>query len=467
MEKTVMSQLSVISIVRDVLREWVTVLLLAVSVCLFANIWVTARYEPVYTTTATFAVTAKGTGNNVYQNLSSAQNLAGQFTQILDSNVLKKQVMEDLELDSFDAKTSATQIEETNLVELRVSASSGLDAYRILKSIMENYNSVSDYVIGGVILEEVQAPAIPSVPTNSVNVRKVMVRGFLIGAAAAICFLAFLSYKRDTIKNETQLSEKVDAKRLGTIYHEKKSDKLFEKAKNLTGVSMLIQNPLRSFWFVESNRMTASRVRSRMESKGIKTVMVTSVMENEGKSTVVSNLALALAQEVNKVLLIDCDFRKPSLHKIFELDEECVPDLPAALRKKNGYEKLVCRYGDTNLYLAANREADSSEAILEDGGLERLIDAYRDEMDYIILDTAPMALVSETEDMARLVDASILIVREDAVLARNINDAIDALNRTEGKVLGCIFNNAHRGIIRSAGGYGYSRYGGYYGKSAE
>lgn len=460
MKEELGKQISVVSIVRDLLREWLVILLLAVSVSLFTNIAVKTYYQPIYKAKTTFAVTAKGANNNVYKNLTSAKDLATRFTQILDSNVLQKKVMEELELREFAAETVATQISETNMVELEVSAGSAMDAYRILNSILENYDSVSDYVIGNVILEIVQPPSIPAQPSNSPNVKRAMIRSFLIAVIVVSLFLAWLSYKRDTIKSESQLSEKVDAKRLGTVYRERKSQHPL-KRKGTEKVSMLIENPLRSFWFVEANHLTASRIRSQMEHKDRKVLMVTSVMENEGKSTLASNLALSLAQEVNRVLLIDCDFRKPSLHKIFELPDEMLVDFPKALENGTDAGSLMKQYGESNLYLIASNAKSTS---VEAGLLKDLIEACKEQMDYIILDTAPMALVSDTEEMARLADASLLVVREDMVLAKHINDAVDTLNRTEGKVLGCVFNYATRGIGTASSGY---RYGGYYGKGAQ
>ena len=462
MERQLSRQINVVSILRDVLRGWSVILLLAVSASLFANIWVTSRYQPVYTTKITFAVTAQGTNSNIYQNLTSAQQLASRFTQILGSTVLRNRVMDDLGLTEFTAETSATQISETNMVELEVSAGSAMEAYDVLRSIMENYNSVSDYVIGGVILEVIQPPSIPTQPSNPLNVRSAMVRSFGVTALAVALYLAWRSYMRDTIKSEGQMAEKVDARRLGTIYRERKQ--LHSAGRKKAGVSMLIDNPLRSFWFVESNKRMASRVRSHMERKNRKVLMVTSVMENEGKSTVASNLALALAQEVDHVLLIDCDFRKPSLHKIFELPNTMQIDLPRALERRVDVSQIMLRYGQSNLYLVTNNAPSSAETVLASGALNRLIDACREWADLIILDTAPMAQVSDTEDIARLADASLLVVREDTVLAAHINDAIDALNRTEGKVIGCVLNYASRGLAETAGSYGY---GGYYGKGAK
>ena len=73
---------------------------------------------------------------------------------------------------------------------------------------------------------------------------------------------------------------------------------------------------------MESLKRIASRVRGRLDRRGGKVLLVTSVAENEGKSTLAANLALALSEEQNRVLLLDCDFRQPALYKIFELPQK-------------------------------------------------------------------------------------------------------------------------------------------------
>ena len=84
-------------------------------------------------------------------------------------------------------------------------------------------------------------------------------------------------------------------------------------------------------------------------------------------------------------------------------------------------------------------------------------------MDYVVIDTSPLALVADTEELAQMTDASVLVVREDTVLTKDINDAIDILNNTRGKVLGCILNGSSS---RSTGRNGHYGYGGHYGKRA-
>ncbi len=457
-------QIDVISIVRDICRQWWVILLLSISVSLLANVWVNASYQPQYTTASTFVVTTKGMNNNIYQNLSTTKSMAEQFSQVLNSNLLKKKIMEELGMDSFSAVTSVEILSETNLMVLTVTDDSAVDAFRVIRSIMENYNTVSDYVMDSVILEVLQEPEIPMYPSNGVDSNGITKKAFLLAAAVFAVLFAVISYMKDTVKNERDVKEKIDAKLMGVVYHERKA-KSFRELKNARTFSLLMENPLLSFRFVESNRMMASRVRSHMDKKGAKVLLVTSVLENEGKSTVAANLALSLAQEGRKVLLMDFDFRKPAQYKIFEASKEETVNLPKMLQEKAEMEDFIHQRGESSLYTILNDTPSSAmEELLEKGSIQRLIRFFCSRMDYIIVDTSPMALVSDTEEMAQYVDASLLVMQQDLVLAKDINDTIDALNETKGKVLGCVFNDVISGTSGKRSSYGY---GGYYGKRTE
>ena len=457
-------QIDLISMLKDIAKEWWAILLLSLAVALFADIWVNVTYQPEYKTSTTFVVTAKGMNTNVYQNLNSTQQLAQQFTEILDSNVLKKKVAQDLNMSSLNIDSSVDLVPETNLITLSVKAGTAVESYRILQSIMKNYNTVSDYAIKNVIIETIQSPAVSMAPVNPLNEKKTMIIAFIAAAAVFMVLVAGLSYLRDTIKNPKDVTSKLDTRLLGSIYHEKKS-KSIKLRKKKEFVSMLISNPLRSFQYAESNKMMSSRVRSYMDKENAKTLLVTSVMENEGKSTVAANLALGLAQEGSRVMHIDCDFRKPAQYKIFDMEGKDADDLGKVLTGKAGTENLICNWNDTNLYMILNRTSSNSiEALLKSTTLRQIVGFCRQNMDYVIIDTSPLALVSDTEELAQMADASVLVVRQDTVLTKDINDAIDILNNTRGKVLGCVLNDASSSqITGSTAHYGY---GGYYEKRA-
>lgn len=457
-------QIDLISMLKDIAKEWWAILLLSLAVALFADIWVNVTYQPEYKTSTTFVVTAKGMNTNVYQNLNSTQQLAQQFTEIMDSNVLKKKVAQDLKMSSLNIDSSVDLVPETNLITLSVKAGTAVESYRILQSIMKNYNTVSDYAIKNVIIETIQSPAVSMAPVNPLNEKETMIIAFIAAAAVFMVLVAGLSYLRDTIKNPKDVTSKLDTRLLGSIYHEKKS-KSIKLRKKKEFVSMLISNPLRSFQYAESNKMMSSRVRSYMDKENAKTLLVTSVMENEGKSTVAANLALGLAQEGSRVMLIDCDFRKPAQYKIFDMEGKDADDLGKVLTGKAGTENLICNWNDTNLYMILNRTSSNSiEALLKSTTLRQIVGFCRQNMDYVIIDTSPLALVSDTEELAQMADASVLVVRQDTVLTKDINDAIDILNNTRGKVLGCVLNDASSSqITGSTAHYGY---GGYYEKRA-
>ena len=118
------------------------------------------------------------------------------------------------------------------------------------------------------------------------------------------------------------------------------------------------------------------------------------------------------------------------------------------------------------------------DEILGKGAFEALLEECLDRYDYVIIDSAPAGVVTDTEELSQYADASLLVIRQDVVPVRTINDTIDMLNNTKGKVIGCVLNDAkgHGSSGASHYGYGYGygsgknryKYGyGYGGKDGE
>ena len=453
------------SILRDVRDSWYKILLIAVSCAMLAYAGFSHFHTPLYTVSTTFAVnTSSGTGSTY-----TAYDTAKRFSSILENQILHRKVAEELGMEDFDATLNVNIVQETNLMVLSVSATSPEEAFHVLNAVLENYSSVSDYVIPNIILETIERPIISDVSSNQLPMQKYMAIAFLFGALASVSLVVLSSYSRDTVKNESEFHNKVDGDLLGTIYHEKKKRK---------EDSMLISNPLLSFRYVESYRMVAARIKGRMDKKNAKIIMVTSVLENEGKSTAASNLALALAQEQKKVLILDCDFRKPALYKIFQFQkEEGATDLTEVLKGERGTAGLIKKRKNESMYFAfCYTPVESSTEMIVNGNLKKILNACSKSMDYIILDTPPMGMVADAEELVKLVDAAVLVVRQDMVLTRDLNDALDVLNQEdENKVIGCIFSNVLPDIATSmtkgknvASAYGnYANYGNYESKKVK
>ena len=140
-------------------------------------------YQPQYESRTTFVVSAKGSNTGAYANLSQTQRLAEVFKTVLDSQVLKKKVADTLEMDSFPGSVAVEIIPETNLLNVAVTADSPTEAFRLLETMLEQYPSVSQSVLGDVVLEVFEDPNYPSAPVESFQGRSVMKTGFLVCVA--------------------------------------------------------------------------------------------------------------------------------------------------------------------------------------------------------------------------------------------------------------------------------------------
>ena len=117
-----LEKLDLYSILRDALRNLWAIVLGAIAIAMIVNMSVRADFRNTYSTTATFVVTSKTSSNYAYSNLSAASTMASSFTNILNSNLMKKKVCEDLGTDTFRATASASVIQGTNLMTLRVTS---------------------------------------------------------------------------------------------------------------------------------------------------------------------------------------------------------------------------------------------------------------------------------------------------------------------------------------------------------
>ncbi len=462
---SLLDRVDLFSVLRDTLRNLWAILLGAIAVAMIVNMSVRADFRNTYSTTATFVVTSKTSSNYAYSNLSAASTMASSFSNILNSNLLKKKVAQDLGTDSFKATASARVIKGTNLMTLSVTADTPENTYRTIRSIMYNMNSLTQYVSADMVMEILQDPSVPTKADASFSARAQTKRAFLMsGGVLALAFM-YLSYRKETIKGEKDMESKLDAKSLGMLHQEnsyKTIGDLFRRKKRKFLVTELSAN----FEFVERYKKIAAHVSDYAHKAKAKTILVTSVQEHEGKSTVSANLAITLGQQGYKVLLIDGDMRRPTLNRIFlNEDDKLKASLGSLLMGQATLRDAMIHDEERGLDLLLNkRNYTNSTDIVSSDYMNRLLEVVRNHYDFVIIDSPPMSLMADAEVFADQCDMSILVVKYDTVLAQDINDAIDALRDCRAKFAGCILNQVESlpGSRRTIGGYGgYGRYGHY------
>ena len=463
-------QFNLYTILKDLRYDWLAILLITVSVGMLTYVGAAFRYHPVYMTTTTMVVTNSGVNNNAYQNLYAASETAEKFSQLVNSSTMQRIVARDMGLDGFKGKASASYLEDSNLIQLTVTANTPELSFLQMNAILNNYADVSRDLLGDINVTLLSAPAVPKRPMVPFSPAKWILFSMVLAFAAVTVLLAVLSSMRDTIRVSDDVETKLDTKLLSVISHEEKNKNFrskFDKTRQKT--SILITDPITSFRYVEEIKKLASRITNRMAERHGKTMLITSLLENEGKSTVAANMALAFAEEGKKVLLIDADFRNPAIYKILNMRKHDFTNLTDVLKKSDSsinFEDIRVRVPGTRLYALLNRQAVSSKVEnISNMALKDLVRHFSKEMDYIILDTPPMGLVADAEEIAPFVDGCILVVRQHMAEARDLNDAIDALNGGHHRLLGCVFNNVYSSTLElPASTYGY---GGSYGSGGK
>ena len=297
-------------------------------------------------------------------------------------------------------------------------------------------------------------------------------KGGLVAGALVIILLGLFSYMKNTIKQENEIEKKLDARSLGAISYEwkyKTIRDIFRRKKK----AILVDDPVASYRFVESYKKLAAKVEYRMAKNEQKVLVVTSVSENEGKSTVAANLAITLAEQSKRVLLVDGDIRRPSQFLIFGMEPKEENELGEYLRGNGSLADVMVPCTRKHmLFMGGKNCYSSSTEMLNSESFFKLMAACRKFVDYVIIDTPPAGIIGDAQIFAHCADAVMIVAKQNYMLAEDINEVMDAFRDKEGKVLGVVLNGVRSfsGLVDSPVGhyYGkYSKYGRYgnYGRS--
>lgn len=438
----------------DLLRNLWMILLAAVTVWMAVTGLHNITYRPVYTSSATLVVTVQGSSDN-YTSLTVTAQMADVFGQVFQSDALRNRIAEDVG-EEIEGTISCTAIEETNLLVLSTTCPDPRQAYLFINSALAHYEEVAGDVFSNAVLQVVQEPEVPSAPSNT---SRLLTWRNLLAAAGGACMggaICLFYLFRFTVKTVSCAERQLDGKIRGVIPFEKKKDPAGRK--KAVKQALLLNSPVVTMDFAEAGRRSASGIEHHMRRHHQQVLLVTSVTENEGKSTVAANLALALAEKRRKVLLLDGDLRKPAQHKVFEEKTKDRHSLDQVFRGKIRWQDAVhySRSGRIWELFQFSEIADPS-SVLNALSVSALMEELKKEFEYIIIDCSPSAVSTDAEIWMEATDAVLLVVREDWADVRVINETVDIVWHSGKEFLGFLLNAFHGRRFQERRGYGSYR----------
>lgn len=206
-----------------------------------------------------------------------------------------------------------------------------------------------------------------------------------------------------------------------------------------------------SFSAREAYRTLRTNIRFSLRGDGCKTFCITSSAQGEGKSITMVNLAISFAEAGQKVLLIDADLRRPAIARL--LVEKATPGLSNVLAGIVTEEEAIrpSQYEGMDILFSGDIPPNPAE-LLGSERMAQLIEKLSKRYDYILVDTPPVNIVSDTCVIANMLDGVLILARQDKSRKDNVKRAVDRLKLTGANLLGCVFNGVPR---ESKTTYGY------------
>ncbi|MCI6188329.1 MAG: CpsD/CapB family tyrosine-protein kinase [Clostridium sp.] len=202
-------------------------------------------------------------------------------------------------------------------------------------------------------------------------------------------------------------------------------------------------------YYAEAFRTIKTNIKYSSADKHKKVILVTSTEAGEGKSTISSNLALSLSQDNKKIVIVDGDLRKPSIHKQFRISGSVgLTEVLIGEQSLSSVKYKINPYLDA---ITSGHIPPNPAELLASEEMEKLIKNLKEEYDYVIIDTNPIGLVADAQILSSKVDGVILVARYEKTKKENLLNCKKMIDQVGGNTIGVVLN----GIDEKKGKYYY------------
>jgi capsular exopolysaccharide synthesis family protein len=313
-----------------------------------------------------------------------------------------------------------------------------------VESLQANYASfLSNSQEGAVNILTVLEPA--SLPTHSSGTNKFIIIALagLVGLSLGCGTAYLLEYLDRSIKTTSDVERIFNLPVIGYI-----AEILEEVSKS----TYIADNP--NSVLAESFRLLHSNIEFFRISHPLKTILITSPGQGDGKSTVASNLALSISQNAQDVILVDADLRRPAVHKSFEMDQ--APGLSDVISNRADLISVERSWqGDGGLKLiTAGSKIPNITEVVGAKRISTILSDLKEIHDLIIIDAPPL-IIADSYNLASEADGVIIVIEPGQTSDDQAKAIKEQLARANARIIGCVFNKVTEGNAQSYGDYQY------------
>ncbi len=464
---------------------WKKFWIICLSAFLGAVVFLAGTYyliTPMYQSSAMFYVNnssismGETTLSITSSDITASKSLVETYSVILKSRTCLNDVIDYANLDysygELRGMISASAVNATEVFQVVVTSPDPAEAERIANAIAYILpNQITDIVEGtsAKIVDYAVAAASPSSPSYVQNV----MLGFIVGLVLSACLIVLRSFYDVTIQTEEDVEQctghpilaaipdmESPGKSTGYYYGRKRGGKHSKKILDFAEKKPIVGKDI-SFSAAEAYKLLRTKLQfSFVDEVACPVIGVSSAMVGEGKSVSSINLAYSLSQLDKKVLLIDCDLRRPSLSAKLPINK--VPGLSDYLTGQVSMEEALqqCHVDDEGGFsiIASGHNPPNPIELLSSAKMAKAIERLREFYDYIILDLPPVGEVSDALVAAKLANGTLLVVRQDYCNTHALTSAVNQFEFIESRVLGILMNC----VSEPDAGYGKKYYKKYY-----
>lgn len=409
--------------------------------------------HPTYTSETQLFVAIQNAGSvsELQQGNSFSQARVQSYVKTVATPVVLQPAIDALGLEvtaeELSTRVKATTDLNTVLINISVVDRSPVQAaataQAIANSLIRAVDTLEKPKAGGTspvslsIITPAEAPVSPSAPNTRLNIAIGLLAGLAIGVAVAV----LRTVLDNRVRGEVDLRRVTDAPLLGGIAFD----------QDAARKPLLTQAPHQSPR-AESFRQLRTNLQFANVSGHAKTVLVTSSLPGEGKSTTATNLAIALAQAGQAVCLVDADLRRPMINEYLGLDRTA--GLTTALVGMSEVDALLQPWGEDNLYvLTSGQIPPNPSELLGSDEMKHLIAGLEQTFDTVVVDAPPLLPVTDAAVLSQHVSGVVLVVGAQVLKRHELERSLAALEMVGADLLGVVMN---RLPTKGADAYSYS-----------